>query len=213
MRKLVLAATFSALFVTSASAEWSQHIYAGQHFAVAFPAEPTVSTTPYTAADGTKTTKVTYTARQDDGLYEASYIDLTNSKLDAAAAIDQVVKDLISKGEVSYNQAARQNGTCGRYITLKGKDGSTTTNSIFFRDNKLYHIQGTSLPTNGADPNSGYMILFTNSFTFDITLPFRGDCFGTPADFFTNRNPATTLGGGRGDAPGNGPRNGPIRNF
>ena len=209
MRTLVLAATFSALFMTSASAEWMQHVYADKHFAVSFPADPKVSTTPYTASDGTKTTRVTYTARQDDGLYEASYIDLTNSKIDAAAAIDQVVKDLSSKGEVSYNQAARQNGTCGRYITLKGKDGSSTTNSIFFRDNKLYHMQGTSLPMKGADSTSGYLILFTNSFTFDITLPFRGDCFGTPADFFTNRNPGTTLGGGRGDAPDNGPR----RNF
>src|ERR1700730_2845526 len=114
MRTLVLAATFAALFMTSASAEWMQHVYADQHFAVSFPAEPKVSTTPYTAADGTKTTKVTYTARQDDALYEASYIDLTNSKIDAATAIDQVVKDLSSKGEVSYNQAARQNGTCGR---------------------------------------------------------------------------------------------------
>ena len=210
MRTLVLAATFSALFMTSASAAWTQYAYKDKHFAVAFPAEPKVSTTPYTATDGTKTTKVTYTAREDDGLYEASYIDLTNSRIDAAAAIDQVVKDLISKGdEVSYNQPARQNGTCGRYITLKGKDGSISTNSIFFRDNKLYHIQGTALPVKGADSASGYMILFTNSFTFDITLPFRGDCFGTPADFFTNRNPATTLGGDRGEAP----VNGSIRNF
>jgi hypothetical protein len=215
MRTIVLAATFSAFFMTSASAEWMQHQYADKHFAVAFPAEPKVSTTPYTATDGTKTTKVTYTVRQDDGLYEASYIDLTKSKMDAATAIDQIVKDLTSKNEVSYNQAARQNGTCGRYITLKGKDGSSSTNAIFFRDNQLYHIQGTSVPAKGADATSGYLILFTNSFTFDITLPFRGDCFGTPADFFTNRNPGTTLGGEApgGEAPGNGPRNGPIRNF
>ncbi len=213
MRSILLIAAFSAILMSSASAQssWSQHTYPDKNFAVSFPAEPKVSTAPYTAADGTKTTKVTYTVRQADALYEASYIDLTKSKIDAAAAIDQVVKDLSSKGEVSYNQAARQNGTCGRYITLKGKDGSTSTNSIFFRDNKLYHIQGTSLPVKGGDSNSGYMILFTNSFIFDITLPFRGDCFGTPADFFTNRNPGTTLGGGNPDGT-TGPRV-PTKNF
>ena len=78
------------MLTRSMAAEWAQHAYKDQHFAVAFPADPKVTTTPYTATDGTKTTKVTYTARQDDGLYEASYIDLTNSKMDAAAAIGLV---------------------------------------------------------------------------------------------------------------------------
>ena len=87
---------------------------------------------------------------------------------------------------VAFNQAARQNGTCGRYLTLKGKDGSTSTVSLFFRDRRLYQIQGTSLPSN-ADSSSGYMILFTNSFSFDVTLPYRGPCFEASAEFFQNR--------------------------
>ena len=189
MRSALLIATSLALLATSASAQssWTEHVYADKHFQVLFPAEPSVATTPYTAADGARTTKTTYAVRQDSGLYQAAVIDLTQSGLDAAAAIDQAVKALSADNAVTFNQAARQNGTCGRYLTLKGKDGSTSTVSLFFRDKRLYQIQGTSLPSN-ADASSGTMILFTNSFSFDVTLPYRGACFEQPADFFTNRN-------------------------
>jgi hypothetical protein len=188
MRSIVLITTFSAILVSSASAQsaWTEHVFSDKHFQVLFPAEPAVSTMPYTAADGTQATKTTYSVRQDSGLYQAAVIDLTQSGIDAATAIEQVVTALSGNNNVTFNQAARQNGTCGRYLTLKGKDGSTSTVSLFYRDKRLYQIQGTSLPSN-ADSDSGYMILFTNSFSFDVTLPYRGACFEQPAEFFTNR--------------------------
>ena len=141
---------------------------------------------PYTAADGTQVTKTLYSVRQDSSLYQAAVVDLTKAGIDAATAIDQAVNALRENNNVTFNQAARQNGTCGRYLTIKGKDGSTSTVSLFFRDKRLYQIQGTSLPSNG-DSSSGTMILFTNSFSFDVTLPYRGPCFEQPAEFFTNR--------------------------
>jgi hypothetical protein len=188
MRTIVLIATFSATVFTSASAqsEWKEHLFPDNHFQVQFPAEPAVSTVPFTAADGTKLTRTTYLVRQDSGLYQAAVVDFSQTQIDAATAIDQAVTALRENSNVTFNQAARQNGTCGRYLTLKGKDGSTSTVSLFFRDKRLYQIQGTSLPSN-ADSSSGYMILFTNSFSFDVTLPYRGPCFEQPAEFFTNR--------------------------
>ena len=189
MRSILLIATFSAVLVSSASAQsgWKEHVFSDKHFQVLFPAEPTISTTPYTAADGTQVTQTTYSVRQDSGLYQAAVVDFSQAGIDAATAIGQVVNALRENSDVTFNQAARQNGTCGRYLTIKGKDGSTSTVSLFFRDNRLYQIQGTSLPSN-ADSASGYMILFTNSFSFDVTLPYRGACFEQPAEFFTNRN-------------------------
>jgi hypothetical protein len=188
MRTIVLIATFSAILVSSASAQsgWKEHLFPDKHFQVQFPAEPAVSTMPYTAADGTQVTKTTYSVRQDSGLYQAAVVDFSQAQIDAATAIDQAVTALRENSNVTFNQAARQNGTCGRYLTLKGKDGSSSTVSLFFRDKRLYQIQGTSLPSN-ADSSSGYMILFTNSFSFDVTLPYRGPCFEQPAEFFTNR--------------------------
>ena len=188
MRSIVLIATFSTMLVNSASAQsaWTEHVFSDKHFQVQFPGEPVVSTMPYTAADGAQATKTTYSVSHDSGLYQAAVIDLTQSGIDAAAAIDQAVTALRENNNVTFNQAARQNGTCGRYLTLKGKDGSTSTVSLFYRDKRLYQIQGTSLPSN-ADSSSGYMILFTNSFSFDVTLPYRGPCFEQPAEFFTNR--------------------------
>jgi len=114
-------------------------------------------------------------------------VDYSQAGIDAATAIGQAVGAMRENSNVTFNQAARQNGTCGRYLTLKGKDGSTSTVSLFFRDKRLYEIQGTVLASN-ADSGSGYMILFTQSFNFDVTLPYRGPCFEQPAEFFTNRN-------------------------
>jgi hypothetical protein len=188
MRSIVLIATFSAVLASSASAQsgWKEHLFPDKHFQVQFPAEPAVSTMPYTAADGRQVTRTTYSVRQDSGLYQAAVIDFSPAGIDAATAIDQAISALRESNDVTFNQAARQNGTCGRYLTLRGKDGSTSTVSLFFRDNRLYQIQGTALPSN-ADSSSGYMILFTNSFSFDVTLPYRGPCFEEPAEFFTNR--------------------------
>ncbi|HEX5280553.1 MAG TPA: hypothetical protein VFW28_10790 [Micropepsaceae bacterium] len=188
MRPILLIATCSAMLSSSASAQsaWKEHLFPDNHFQVQFPAEPAVSIMPYTAADGTQVTKTTYSVRQDSGLYQAAVVDFSQAQIDAATAIDQAVTALRANSNVTFNQAARQNGTCGRYLTLKGKDGSTSTVSLFFRDKRLYQIQGTSLPSN-TDPSSGYMILFTNSFSFDVTLPYRGPCFEEPAEFFTNR--------------------------
>ena len=188
MRSILLIATFSAILVSSASAQsdWKEHLFSDNHFQVLFPAEPAISTMPYTAADGTRVTKTTYSVRQDSGLYQATVFDFSQGQIDAAKAIDQAVTALRENSNVTFNQAARQNGTCGRYLTLKGNDGSTSTVSLFFRDKRLYQIQGTSLPSN-ADSSSGYMILFTNSFSFDVTLPYRGPCFEASAEFFQNR--------------------------
>jgi len=187
MRSILLIATFSAILMNSASAQsWQEHVFSDKHFQVLFPVEPAISTMPYTAADGTQGTKTTYSVRQDSGLYQAAVVEYSQAGIDAGKAIDQAVNALSENSKVTFNQAARQNGTCGRYLTLKGNDGSTSTVSLFFRDNRLYEIQGTSLPSN-ADSDSGYMILFTNSFSFDVTLPYRGPCFEQPADFFTNR--------------------------
>ena len=188
MRPIVLIASFSAILIHSAAAQsgWKEHMFPDQHFQVQFPAEPAVSTLSYKTADGTPVTKTTYKVQQDAGLYQAAVVDFAQAKMDAATAIDQAVTALSQNNDVTFNQAARQNGSCGRYLTLKGKDGSRSTVSLFFRDNRLYQIQGTSLPSN-TDSNSGYMILFTNSFSFDVTFPYRGACFEQPAEFFTNR--------------------------
>jgi len=171
----------------SAQSSWKEYVYSDKNFQVSFPAEPAISTMPYTAADGTQVTKTTYSVRQDSSLYRMAVVDYSQAGIDAATAIGQAVGAMRENSNVTFNQAARQNGTCGRYLTLKGKDGSTSTVSLFFRDKRLYEIQGTVLASN-ADSGSGYMILFTQSFNFDVTLPYRGPCFEQPAEFFTNRN-------------------------
>jgi hypothetical protein len=188
MRSIVLIATFSAILMSSASAQssWKEYVYSDKGFAVSFPAEPAISTMPYTAADGTPLTETVYSARQDSSLYRMAVVDFSQAGIDPATAIGQAVSALREKADVRFNIPARQNGTCGRYLTIKGNDGSTSIVSVFFRDNRLYQVQGTALASS-TDSGSGDMILFTQSFRFDVTLPYRGACFEEGPEFFQNR--------------------------
>ena len=188
MRSIVLIATFSAILMSSASAQssWKEYVYSDKGFAVSFPAEPTISTMPYTAADGTRVTETLYSVRQDSSLYQMAVVDFSQAGIDQATAVGQAVSALREKGNVTFDIPARQNGTCGRYLTIKGNDGSTSVVSVFFRDKRLYEIQGTELASS-ADSGSGYMILFTQSFGFTVTLGYRGPCFEEGPEFFQNR--------------------------
>ena len=188
MRSIVLVATFSAILVSSASAQssWKEYVYSDKGFAVSFPVEPAISTMPYTAADGTRVTETVYSARQASSLYRMAVIDFSQARIDQTTAINQAVSALREKGDVKFNIPARQNGTCGRYLTIKGNDGSTSIVSVFFRDKRLYEVQGTALASN-ADSGSGDMILFTQSFSFSVTLGYRGACFEADPEFLENR--------------------------
>jgi hypothetical protein len=188
MRSILLIATFSAILMSSASAQssWTEYVYSDKAFAASFPVEPAISTMPYKAPDGTPGIETLYSARQDSSLYRIEVVDFSQAEIDPTTAIDQVVSALREKGDVKLNIPARQNGTCGRYLTIKGNDGSTSIVSVFFRDKRLYEIQGTVLASS-ADPGSGDMILFTQSFGFNVTLPYRGACFEKGPEFFQNR--------------------------
>jgi hypothetical protein len=113
-------------------------------------------------------------------------VDFSKAGIDMTTAIDQAVTALRENGNVTFNIPARQNGTCGRYLTIKGNDGSTSVVSVFFRDNRLYEVQGTELALS-ADSGSGEMILFTQSFRFAVTLGYRGACFEAGPEFLQNR--------------------------
>jgi hypothetical protein len=188
MRSILLIATFCAIFMSPASAQssWREYVYADKGFAVSFPVEPTIATTPYTAADGTQVTKTLYSAQQDSNLYRMTVVDFSQAGIDQTTAIGQAVSALREKGDVKLDFPIRQNGTCGRYLSIKGNDGSTSIVSYFYRDKRLYEIQGTQLASS-ADSGSGTMILFTQSFGFAVTLPFRGDCFEAGARSLDNR--------------------------
>jgi hypothetical protein len=80
---------------------------------------------PYTAADGTPVTETLYSARQDSSLYQMAVVDFSQAGTDQTTAIGQAVSALREKGNVTFDIPARQNGTCGRYLTIKGNDGST----------------------------------------------------------------------------------------
>ena len=173
MRPLFIAATLTAILTTPLQAQstWQEYTYPDQQFAVSFPSQPTVTTIPFKAADGTAVMETLYSVRQDTGIFQVEVIDLTNTGTDGATAIGQAVAALGEKGNVKLNMQARVQRNYGRYLNIAGSDGSHTIAAVFFGNGRLYEIEGT-VPASNPDGLSGEMIRFQQS------IRFMGDAAG-----------------------------------
>jgi hypothetical protein len=167
MRQLVISLALTAILTGPAAAQstWQEYTYPDQQFAVSFPSQPTVTTMPFKAADGTTVMETMYSVRQNTGIFQVAVIDFTNTGTDGAKAIDQAVASLGEKGDVKLNMQARVQRNYGRYLNIAGNDGSHTIAAVFFGSNRLYEIEGT-VPASNPDALSGEMIRFQQSLRF-----------------------------------------------
>jgi hypothetical protein len=154
-----------------AQSTWQEYTYPDQQFAVSFPGAPTITTAPFTAANGTQVTQTLYSVQQDTGLFRVAVIDFSTAGIDRTTAIDQAVAELRAKGDIKLDIQARVQRNIGRYLNLASNDGSHTIAAVFFGANRLYEIEGT-VPASNPDALSGEMIRFQQS------LRFMGDAAG-----------------------------------
>ena len=182
MRHLVIPLALTAILTSPAVAQstWQEYTYPDKQFAVSFPAEPTIATVPYRAADGTTLPETLYWVQQDTGLFRVTVIDFANTGIDEKTAVSQAIGGLRGKGDVKLDIPARVQRNYGRYLNIAGNDGSHTIAAVFFGNNRLYEIEGT-VPASNPDALSGEMIRFQQS------LRFMGEAAG---------------GGGFGRGPG-----------
>ena len=190
MRLAIAAGSLFAMWISAATADtWKEYDYPDLGFAVSFPADPIVEMLPYTAADGSLANEIRYSVRDGADVYSASVVDLSNTGIDDATALEHAVAQLREQGEIKLDIPARVTRHRGRQLSVTGNDGSHSAVAIFFSSGKLYEIKGTVLPESD-DPGSGDAIRFQQS------LRFTGDNFGPP---FGGR------GGFRGQGQGPGP--------
>lgn len=166
------AAVALLLFGSPADAQtWREYRYSG--FAVQFPAEPVIESGTYATAEGTSGEARIYTARQDGALYRVTVADLSRSRVNEDQALSEAIGHLTASSEVVVDVPHRVNRVLGRQLSIVGHDGSRTAIALFYRNRRLYLIEGTILPTND-DMMSSDGVRFQQSLRF-ILNSARGD--------------------------------------
>jgi hypothetical protein len=166
MRGLIILSLLSAILAFPAAAQtWQEYAYPDAGFAASFPAQPSIETAPYIAADGKKVTQELYSVTQESRIYRVAVVDFSATTMDEDTAINHAISLLHDQGDVRVDISARVNRDYGRQLSLVGKDGSHSVVAIFFANQKLYQIQGTVLATS-ADPQSGDAARFQQSLRF-----------------------------------------------
>jgi hypothetical protein len=169
-----IAALAVALLLIGSPAEaqaWREYRYAG--FAVQFPVEPTIESGTYATADGATVDARIYSAQQEGTLYKVTVADFSRIRQSEAQALSEAIGLLTENGEVVVDVPHRVNRILGRQLSIAGHDGSRKAVALFYRNRRLYVVEGTALPTN-EDPMSSDGMRFQQSLRF-IVPSARGD--------------------------------------
>ena len=172
--RLVFIAASAALALIGSPADaqtWREYRYSG--FAVQFPAEPTIESGTYSTAEGTSVDARFYSVEVQGALYKVTVADLSRAHQNEAQAVSEAIGHLTADGDVVVDVPHRVNGIFGRQLSIAGHDGSRTAVALFYRNRRLYLIEGTILPTND-DPMTSDGARFQQSLRFIIPSA-RGD--------------------------------------
>jgi hypothetical protein len=166
LRAARLAAFAVTLLLTGSPAEaqaWREYRYAG--FAVQFPAEPKIESGTYATAEGATVDARIYSAQGDGARYKVTVANVSRGRRGEADVVSEAIGLLIESGEVVVDLPHRVNGILGRQLSIAGHDGSRTAVAVFYRNRRLYLVEGTILPTHD-DPMSSNGMRFQQSLRF-----------------------------------------------
>ncbi len=149
----------------SAMAEgWTEYAYPSDAFTVSFPAEPKIETTPYQTADGRMVEARIYSVAQDGGIFRMMVADLSGAAQAEKDVVDHAIKTLSQGGEIKLDIPHRISQVYGRQLSIAGAEGSRSMVAVFYRNHRLYQIEGKALP--GGENTTADAIRFQQSLVF-----------------------------------------------
>jgi hypothetical protein len=146
MRPVAFIVASIAACAPAAAEGWTEYAYPGDSFTVSFPAEPRIEATTYQAANGVPVEARVYSVTQDSGVFRMMVADLSAAALEESAVIDHAVKTLSEGGEVKLDIPHRISRVYGRQLSIAGAEGSRSIIAVFYRNQRLYLIEGKALP-------------------------------------------------------------------
>jgi hypothetical protein len=147
----------------AAAQSWTEYSYPDYAFTVSFPAEPTIETTVYQAADGRPAPARVYSVTESNSVFKMTIVDLSNGTLEESAVIDHAVKTLSQGGEIKLDIPHRISRVFGRQLSIQAADGSHSSVAVFYYKGRLYQIEGKALATGNTTADA---IRFQQSLVF-----------------------------------------------
>ena len=139
----VLAAKMAA---ATQSKGWRDYTYPVYAFAISFPAEPKVETTPYKTAEGGEVEAHVYSLEEENTVYTVVVADFSHVRTEEKNVIGHAIETLAQDGEIKLDIPHRVNRVYGRQLSIAGKDGSHSSIALFYYQRRLYQIVGEALP-------------------------------------------------------------------
>ena len=153
-----------------AAADWNELNSVAEGFGVVFPADPNIDEIAmFEVIPGKNVPARIYSASYNNNVFKMTVVDGRDATLPEPAVIDQAIKRVSQGGELKVNIPARIYRTYGRHLVIARPGGNQTTASVFFSNDRLYQLEGTSM-AGGTDSD---LIRFQQSLTFDRNVANR----------------------------------------
>lgn len=166
-----IAFVLAALTVSGpAAAEWKEFTDVIEGFGVTFPADPKEEDVPkFEVVPGKTVPAHLYSAHYDNSVFKVTVVEGCDAGLEETPVIDQAIKRLTQGGELKANLPHRVWQIYGRQLIVAHPDGSLTKAAMFFVNDRLYEIEGTTF-AGGSDAD---LIRFQQSLVFDRNVSNR----------------------------------------
>ena len=147
----VIVAALTLFFTGSAMADdWKEYDNKDYSFTIHFPVDPTVETAIYQAADGRSFSAHVFSAMQETGTFKVTVVEMPGEETGPNAAVmKEATKVVVSDGAIKFDIEHRVRAVYGRQLGIAGANGGYTYVALFYRNNRLYQIEGNAFVAGG----------------------------------------------------------------
>lgn len=169
-----MGASAAAAAADATAADWQEYVYPGDHFAIQFPAEPSLSSAPFDTVLATGVTANVYSLEFENILFEATVVELDGLAGRGANFLNEVAYNLQRSGNVIFHDfprvANRENATFGHTMVVDTEDGRRIRSTSYFANGRFYKVSATVLPARG-DLDQAFPSRFDQTIRFNIEAP------------------------------------------
>jgi hypothetical protein len=141
-----------ALFLVSPvlADDWKEFENQDHSFTIHFPAAPTVETATYQAADGRSFPAQVFSVKQDTGTFKVTVVEMPGEETGPNAAVmKEATKVVVRDGAIKFDIEHRVRAIYGRQLGISGANGGYSYVALFYRNNRLYQIEGSTFVAGG----------------------------------------------------------------
>jgi hypothetical protein len=147
----VITTALTLFFAGAALAdEWKEYGNRDYGFTVHFPGDPTTETATYKVADGRSFPVHVFLVKQETGVFKVTVVDMPGEQTGSDAAVmKEAAKAVVEGGTIKFDIPHRVRQVYGRQLGIAGAHGGYSYVALFYRNNRLYEIEGNALVAGG----------------------------------------------------------------